>query len=249
MISLDEIRSGLKNGEFFLEYLPTISLENHCCIGAEALIRWRRPTGVLLPESFIPLVDNTPLSGLITYWVIETVAEELGEWLRANDGIHLGINVPPEVLGRGGLEYAAEKSGLMDVLDKLVIEVTERGVPDKQGVDAIRDAARARVLVALDDVGVEDANLVLLSRVKVDIIKIDKSFARQMLTENWSPDRIQGLSALIHATGHTIIVEGVESELQVDILKQAGIKVVQGWYFSPSLPAKEFEAFFYQNQG
>lgn len=248
MISLNEIRSGLKKGEFFLQYLPTISLDSNRCVGAEALIRWRRPSGVLQPEDFIRLVDNTPLSGLITYWVIETVAQELGGWLRANEGIHLGINVPPEVLGRGGLEYAAEKSGLIDVVDKLIIEISERGVPDKQGVDAINDAARGRVRVALDDVGMDDANLVLLSRAKIDIIKIDKSFAKQMLSEDWSPERIRGLSALIVATGHAVIVEGVESERQVEILREAGVSMVQGFYFSPALGAADFEAFYYSHQ-
>ncbi len=246
--SLKDIRSGLKNGEFFLEYLPTISLETDRCVGAEALIRWRRPNRIVMPEDFIHLVDNTPLSGLLTYWVIETVAREMGAWLRANDDIHLSINVPPEILGRGGLEYVAEKSGLIDVVEKLIIEVSERGIPDKLGLDAINDVARTRVLIALDDVSLTDANLVLLSRARVDIIKIDKSFVDEMLAEDWSPRKIQGLSSLIKATDHTIIVEGVESKVQVEILKQAGIKLVQGWYFSPSLPAKDFEAFYYGHQ-
>jgi sensor c-di-GMP phosphodiesterase-like protein len=112
MINLDTIRSGLKGGEFFLEYLPTISLDDGHCVGAEALIRWRRPSGIIPPDDFIPVAENTPLSGLITYWVMETVGEELGDWLRDHDDVHVSINVPPEVLGRGGLEYAASKSGL-----------------------------------------------------------------------------------------------------------------------------------------
>lgn len=248
MINFNTIKAALGNGEFFLEYLPTVAIERNRCIGAEALIRWRRQSEVVLPESFIPIVENTPLSGVITYWVIDTVAQELGDWLRANDGIQLSINVPPEVLGRGGLEYAARKSGLMDVANKLVLEVTERGIPDKLGLDALNLAGGTGVRIALDDFGMDDANLVLLSRIKVDIVKIHKSFAEQMLDKNWSTTKIHGLSALVRTTNLDVIVEGIETPAQVEILREAGIKFAQGWYFSPSISAKAFEAYFYAHQ-
>ena len=103
MIDLSAIEAGLNNGEFFLEYLPIISLEHHRCIGAEALIRWQRSSGVVPPLDFIPIVEETPLSGLITYWVIETAAVELGDLLRVVKDFSLSINIPPEILGRGGL--------------------------------------------------------------------------------------------------------------------------------------------------
>src|SRR5438477_7648059 len=98
MIDLAAIREGLSQGEFFLEYLPTISLAERRCIGAEALIRWHRAAGVIPPGQFIPLVENTPLSGMLTYWVLDTVNAELGDWLRANRDAHVSINVPPEIL-------------------------------------------------------------------------------------------------------------------------------------------------------
>src|SRR4051812_33470696 len=82
MISADAIRDGLTHGEFFLEYLPTVSLADGKCVGAEALSRWRRPSGVVQPAQFIPLIEGTYLSGMLTYWVLETVAKDLGDWLR-----------------------------------------------------------------------------------------------------------------------------------------------------------------------
>ncbi|HMJ83656.1 MAG TPA: EAL domain-containing protein, partial [Vicinamibacterales bacterium] len=84
MISLDTIRDGLAQGEFFLEYLPTVTLADGRCVGAEALSRWRRSSGVLQPEEFIHLIEGTHLSGMLTYWVFETVAKELGGWLRVH---------------------------------------------------------------------------------------------------------------------------------------------------------------------
>src|SRR6187401_1331632 len=128
MIDQAAIREGLSRDEFFLEYLPTISLTDGRCVGAEALIRWRRPEGIVSPGDFIPIAENTPLSGLLTYWVLDTVAAELGDWLRANPDVRLAINVPPEILGRGGLGYVANKSGLAQQATQIILEVTERGL-------------------------------------------------------------------------------------------------------------------------
>src|SRR5260370_18197901 len=89
MITVDAIHAGLAQGEFFLEYLPTVTLVEGRCVGAEALARWRRPSGLVPPDQFIPLIEETPVAGLLTYWVIETVAKELGEWLRAHEEAHL----------------------------------------------------------------------------------------------------------------------------------------------------------------
>ena len=93
MISADAIRDGLVQGEFFLEYLPTISLADGRCVGAEALARWRRSSGVLQPDEFIPFVEGTHLAGMLTYWVLETVATELGDWLRVHKEVNVDANV------------------------------------------------------------------------------------------------------------------------------------------------------------
>src|SRR5262249_26635474 len=151
---LSAIQGGLAQGEFFLEYLPICSLRTYRCVGAEALIRWRRGTMVLLPGAFMPQVDNTPMAGLLTYWVIETVGQELGGWLRAHPDFRLHLNVPPAILGRGGVAYAVTKAGLLDVAPQIVLEVTEQAIPDTLGVQALSLARRYGVHVALDDVGV-----------------------------------------------------------------------------------------------
>jgi sensor c-di-GMP phosphodiesterase-like protein len=248
MTDLEAIRAGLNRGEFFVEYIPTIDLDSGRCVGAEALSRWRQGAGAVNPFEIVDLTQDVALSGRITYWVIETVARELGDWLRANRDVHIGINVPPEILGRGGLEYAVTNAGLMDVLDRIIVEVTERGVPDAIGVDALNRARAAGVRIALDDVGVSDANLVVLSRVNVDIIKLPKTFVDCLLDEASASARLAGLRAIMRVTDIQVIAEGVESERQVEILKEAGVKMAQGWFFSPALPAGAFQAFFAAHQ-
>ena len=93
MTSLDAIRAGLTAGEFFLEYMPIVSLADGRCVGAESLTRWRRASGVVQPDDFIHHIEGTHLLGMLTYWVIETMAKEMGDWLRAHKEAFIGVNV------------------------------------------------------------------------------------------------------------------------------------------------------------
>ena len=247
MIDLDMIRAGLDKDEFFLEYLPILSIEPERCVGAEALLRWQRPAGVTFPDDFVPLAENTPLSGLLTYWVIDRVALEMGDWLRKQDGVEMHINVPPEILGRGGLEYAAQKSGLHDVRHKIVLEITERGVPDQLGLHAIDLAARQGVRIALDDVRIDPANVMVLSRCNAQIIKIDKSVLLDNGVSGTLPRWAEALSVLLKTTDLEVIAEGVETAKQLAMLRAAGVRRVQGHYFSAPLRADAFLHYFRQH--
>ena len=244
MISLDAIRAGLTDGEFFLEYMPAVSLADGRCVGAEALARWRRPSGVVQPDEFMDIIEGTHLSGTLTYWVFETVAKELGDWLRAHKEAHIGINVPPEILGRGGLEYAATKTALYEIKDQIIIEVTERGIPDNLGVATLEAASRSGVRIALDDVTLTGANLVVLSRYTLDVIKTDRSLVDQITPECPRPAWLVGLSALLQSTRVAVIAEGVETEAQAEALREAGIPMAQGYYFSPPISAEELKAYY-----
>ena len=195
MLQLSEIRDGLARGEFFLEYQPIVSLADGRCLGAEALVRWRRGDHVVPPSEFIPLVDNTPVSGFITYWVMEAVTAELGAWLKENPDVYVTINAPPEILGRGGIEYAAVKSGLMSLSSQVMLEITERGIPDLLGVASINDRGGTGVRIALDDVTLAGAvSMAVLMRCQFDAIKLDKSLVDQ-ITPDPRPDWMNAYGA------------------------------------------------------
>jgi sensor c-di-GMP phosphodiesterase-like protein len=243
MISLDVIRDGLAAGEFFLEYLPTVTLADGRCAGAEALSRWRRSSGVLQPCEFIHLVEGTHLSGMLTYWVFETVANELGDWLRVHEEVHISINVPPEILGRGGLEYVATKTGLSEIRNQIILEVTERGIPDNLGVATLEAASRSGVRVALDDVTLTGIQLAVLTRCTVDVIKTDRSLVGQITPECPCPAWLSGLSALLRSTRVAVIAEGVENEAQAQALRAAGVPMAQGHYFSPPISAEQLKVY------
>lgn len=242
MRTVEQIKSALENNELYLNYMPTIDVASKQCVGAEALIRWDYDGQIISPDEFIPLIENTSLSGLVTFWIFDEIAKDMGEWLHANEGIHIGINIPPEIFGRGGLEYAALKSGLMKLADKIILEITERGFPDQLGLDAI-SSARSRVKIAIDDFGAGDANLLELSKMDADIIKLDKFFIDQIISEENVPKIIKGLVAFAKAMDFEIIAEGVETNVQAKVIEQLDIEMAQGWHYSKPLTAEEFIAF------
>lgn len=240
----EEIRRGLEQGEFFLEYLPTFELSTEVCVGAEALARWRRPGGVMRPEKFIPFVEGTPLSGPLTYWVLETAAREVGGLLRSRPELSLSVNVPPELLGRGGVAAAIRHAGIEDLIDQLVLEITERGLPDQLGLSAIEIAAEAGCRIALDDAGHGGAHLIILSRLcAVHQVKIDRTRVGSLALGSPDLDWIRNLTALARTSGVEVVAEGVELAEQAELLRGAGVSLAQGHFFSPPLSAEELKLF------
>jgi EAL domain-containing protein (putative c-di-GMP-specific phosphodiesterase class I) len=182
------------------------------------------------------------LSGLITYWVLETLSRELADWMKVQDDVRISINVPPEVFGRGGLFYAARQAGLENLGPKLILEVTERGIPDRLGVDALNAWPRRGLLVALDDVCASRASMLVASRLRIDIVKIESDTVKRI--RNLPILQRLALAELIHVSTVGVIAEGVETADQVEVLRQCGIGMAQGWLFSRPLRASAFISYF-----
>jgi sensor c-di-GMP phosphodiesterase-like protein len=243
------IRQALQDNEFFLVYQPIVALRSRRCVGAEALIRWRRGSTVVVDAGdFIPQAENTPLSGTITYWVMDTVAHELGAWLRDNREALIGINVPPEILGRGGIDYVAKKSGLSEVATQIVLEITERGVPDQLGLDALNGIPATGARVALDDTTLSGANLALLTRCHFDFVKIEHALVKELDNAAKRPQWLDGLAALLGATPLQVIAEGIESEAQAAALDAAGVQLAQGHWLSAPLSAADFKRYYAESR-
>lgn len=241
----DTIRRALETNEFFLVYQPIVALRDRRCVGAEALIRWRRGSTLVVDAGdFIPQTENTPLSGTITYWVMDTVANELGAWLKNNRDALIGINVPPEILGRGGIEYVAKKSGLAELATQIVLEITERGVPDQLGLDALNSIPASGARVALDDTTLSGANLALLTRCHFDFVKIEHALVKEVNGEAQRPQWLDGLAALLGTAPLQVIAEGIENEAQAAALDAAGVQLAQGHWLSPPLPAEDFKRYY-----
>jgi sensor c-di-GMP phosphodiesterase-like protein len=248
-LDLAAVQAAFAARELFLAYQPIVALRDRACVGGEALIRWRRDGWILEAAEFMPLTDRTPLSGTLTYWVIDTVAIELGDWLGANERAQIGINIPPEILGRGGIEYAAGKSGLRDHAKQLILEITERGIPDELGLEALNRVAETGARVALDDMTLSGANLALLTRCHFDLVKIDQALVAQLAAGRPEPQWLAGLAALLRTTPLEVVAEGVETEHQADALRAAGVQLAQGHFFAEALPADEFMRYYARDRG
>jgi sensor c-di-GMP phosphodiesterase-like protein len=229
--------------ELFVEYQPIVLLSDASCIGAEALVRWRRADKILQPSEFLRAINNSPLSGRLTYWVIDTVAADLGEWLGEHPQVQVSINIPPEILGRGGLQYAAERSGLYARANQIVLEITEHGVPDQLGLQALNMMAERGLRVALDDVSLNGVNLALLARCNFSVIKLDRQLTSQLATGTPAPPWLPALGSLLRNTGIKVVAEGVETGHQATLLQAAGVQMAQGYFFSGSLSAPELIAY------
>jgi sensor c-di-GMP phosphodiesterase-like protein len=243
-LDLAALQAAFAAGELFLAYQPIVALRHGPCVGAESLIRWRRNDWILEAAEFMALTERTPFSGPLTYWVIDTVASELGEWLGRHETAHIGINIPPEILGRGGIEYAAQKSGLREHAKQLILEITEHGIPDELGLEALNRIPETGARVALDDMTLSGANLALLTRCRFDLVKIDKTLVADLKADRPEPAWLPGLTALLRTTALEVVAEGVETEYQADVLFAAGVQLAQGHFFAEALPADAFMRFY-----
>ena len=242
-VNLATVQAAFAAGELFLAYQPIVALRDGSCTGGEALIRWRHDGSVLDAAQFMPLTDRTPLSGVLTYWVIDTIASDLGDWLPDHPSAHIGINIPPEILGRGGIEYAAVKSGLRKYAKQLIFEITERGIPDELGLQALNRIPETGARAALDDVTLSGANLALLTRCHFDLIKVDQTLVAQLDADLPKPTWLDGLSTLLRTTPLQVIAEGVENKHQADALRAAGVQLAQGHWFAEALSLDLFKKY------
>jgi EAL domain-containing protein (putative c-di-GMP-specific phosphodiesterase class I) len=142
------------------------------------------------------------------------------------------------------------KSGLQDMLHQLILELTERGLPDALALEGMVQARTLGIRIALDDITLlGGANLAVLSRFPFDIIKVDRHMTAQITPEAPPPTWLAGIAALIRTSELMVIAEGVETAHQVQVLLEQGIQAVQGFHFSPPLSATGLIAFHGQANG
>jgi len=242
-----EIATAIRNGEFEVHYQPIVELRTGHCVGAEALIRWRRPDGSWVrPDLFIPVAEETGMIGEITGLVIEAVGRDLGRELARDPALHIGINLAPD-------DFKTDK-----VLDRLLrltatlglapgqiwIEATERGFIDYEAArDVISKAHAAGYKVSIDDFGTGYSSLTHLQQIAFDALKIDKSFVDTIGVPSAKSAVIFHIIEMAKALGATLIAEGVEEQAQADYLRENGVELAQGWLYSRALPAGEFKAY------
>jgi len=237
-----ELQYAVINREFFLEYQPIVSLDGELR-GVEALVRWRHPIkGVLPPAEFIPFAESSGFIVQIGEFVLDQACQDFREWQDADPRqLTLSINVSPTQLTTGDVVRAVTRclNDYMIEPDRLQLEVTETVVLDESALVRTRLEAlrRAGVKIVLDDFGTGYSSLSNLLNLSIDGLKIDRHFTHGVPAKKASTAMLTHLVGLTRDLGLSLVVEGVETQQQVEWLSRFGNVMAQGFYFSKPVSA------------
>jgi diguanylate cyclase (GGDEF)-like protein/PAS domain S-box-containing protein len=238
-----ELSRAIENEELFLLYQPLFSLEDRSLVGVEALVRWRHhQRGIVLPDDFIPFAEQYGLIGKIDSFVLNEACRQLAEWTTRDgwpSGFTMAVNVSgaelsdPEFVGR--VAEVLRGNGIPAAL--LCLELTETAFVGEWGdvQETLSALSKLGVRVALDDFGTGYSSLAHLQRLKVDILKIDRSFVAQIGRSPRDREIVGAVTAMSHALGITVVGEGIETSHQLDTLAGLDCDQGQGFLFARPL--------------
>jgi len=243
-----DLQHAIERNELVLYYQPKFDMETFQVVGAEALIRWIHPArGLVPPDQFIPIAEETGLIIDIGEWVIRQAAQQLSTWQRLGVLEELAVNVSYRQICDGDLieiiQQAIRENGLEPA--NLEIEITETMMAeDKQITTTTLKAIRKMGLrVAIDDFGTGYSSLSYLTELPFDTLKIDKAFLMDVPSSPTRTAIVAGIIQIAKLLGKKIVAEGVETEEQLEALLGLGCSIAQGYLCSPPLLPKDFEAF------
>lgn len=245
---LGELSIAVQRREFIVHYQPLIELKTGICVGAEALVRWRRPDGQLVrPDLFIPLAEENGLIEEITDQVIHAVIADMKTVLHEDRSLHIAVNLAADDIKSGRIlpviQAALENTGVLT--EQIWLEATERGFMDVKSARAtIEEARRRGHSVAIDDFGTGYSSLQYLQELPLDALKIDKSFIDTVGTDSATSSITPHIIDIAKSLDLYIVAEGIEHQEQADYLLARGVQYGQGWLFSKALPVAEFVAFY-----
>jgi diguanylate cyclase (GGDEF)-like protein/PAS domain S-box-containing protein len=245
-----DLAVAIERGQFELFYQPQFSLAEHKLTGAEALIRWRHPErGLVRPDEFIPIINETATSEKVGAWVLETACRQGRRWQEMGHNLCIGMNLSPLQLQQSNfaarMEDLARQTGFSPSLIKL--EVTENILlaEDDRTTETFRRLRAAGIRIALDDFGTGYASLSYLKKFPIDTLKIDKSFVLELKDNPDDAAIVTSTIALCWHMGISVIAEGIEDAATAELLTKLGCHEGQGYYFGKPVPAADFERMFF----
>jgi diguanylate cyclase (GGDEF)-like protein len=243
-----QLRKAIERNELALHYQPQADLASGRVFGVEALLRWQHPEhGLIPPNEFIPLAEETGLIVPIGAWVLQTACAQNQAWQAAGlKALRMAVNISSRQFHHGdllntvcqALEHACLNSGLLE------IELTE-GVLMRDThatLQILNDLSALGVSISIDDFGTGYSSLSYLKRFPIDMLKIDQSFVRDIASDPDDAAIVSAVIALAHSLDIRAIAEGVETAGQIEFLRRHGCDAIQGYFLSPPLPAPECEA-------
>lgn len=244
-----DLRQAIKNDEFYLVYQPKVDHHNKC-LGLEVLIRWRHPVkGILLPQDFISVAEDTGLITPLGQWVLEQACLFLNKWseLKVPKKCSLSVNISPVQFDNNQFVEIVTTvlAAVPESTDRLMLEITENTLI-KNFADSmlrINTLIEQGVSFSLDDFGTGYSSLYYLKTLPIREIKIDQSFIKDIIEDDVNEAIVSAVILIADKLALQVTVEGVETEEQLALLKSLGANIFQGFYFSK--PLSEADAIAY----
>ncbi|WP_429080650.1 sensor domain-containing phosphodiesterase [Aeromonas bivalvium] len=244
----NQLRDALRNHELLLHYQPQYRVDNGALSGIEALLRWQRSDGTMVPPGeFIPIAEETSLIQDIGYWVMKTACAQYSFWLNQGRVIpHLSVNVSARQFHTAGfvqqVEYILRDTGVPP--SRLLLEITESVVLENrlESIARMRQLKELGILLSIDDFGTGYSSLAYLRDLPADEVKLDRSFIQTLVHSEQDRAIVKAILDLARVFRFTVTAEGVEEQEQLDMLKQLGCQHYQGFLTSRPLPVKGLEA-------
>ncbi|HWR42564.1 bifunctional diguanylate cyclase/phosphodiesterase [Sporomusa sp.] len=239
-----KLRNALENDEFFIAYQPRVSLSTGEINSVEALLRWQnKELGLVSPGEFIPLAEATGLIDSIGEWVLITVCRQIKSWSERGFTLPVSINLSVRQFYQQNLVESIARTLNETQVEpaQLELEITESMIMQdvNQAIITIKELRSMGVSIAIDDFGTGHSSLTNLKVLPVDVLKIDKKFVQDAEDSPESRSIVQAIITLGHILGLTVTAEGVETELQLSMLREMGCNEVQGYFFSqPTSPER-----------
>jgi EAL domain-containing protein (putative c-di-GMP-specific phosphodiesterase class I) len=243
--ALGALKHAVRGGEFVVHYQPKVSLLSGATTGLEALIRWDRPGhGLISPNDFIPLLEESGLILEVGAWVLGQSADHHRDWMKKGlNAPRIAANVSPaQFRDRNFLRELQRVAGAgEDGVDIEISEAVLTGNPDK-AIATLRTIRELGIGVAIDNFGTGASSWRYLTRLPVDAIKIDRSFISAMSSEAGA-DVVACMISLAHSLDIRVVAEGVETDAQRERLRAFGCDEIQGYLISHPLTKRETENF------
>lgn len=242
---LTRIEQALADHEFVLHYQPKVNMRTGVVVGVEALIRWQRPDcGLLLPGTFLPLIEKHPLSERLGDWVLESALQQMDAWLRTGLNLPVSVNISARQLQDDA--FAIKLSQLLAKYPNVMpanVELEILETSDLEDISLVQRIMSAchdiGVNFSLDDFGTGYSSLTYLNRLPVQTMKIDQSFIRDMLVDSGNLSIVKGVIGLANAFNRNVIAEGIETAAQGFKLLDLGCELGQGYVIARPMTAEQ----------
>ncbi|MBF0193576.1 MAG: bifunctional diguanylate cyclase/phosphodiesterase [Magnetococcales bacterium] len=240
------LREAVEGGQLHLYYQPQIDLKTGKIIGAEALLRWIHPEqGVISPVEFIPVAEETGLILPIGDWVIRTACRQVAIWRDMNlPPVRVGVNLSAVQFQRQDIEKVVKESLAETGIDPgyLDLEITESAIMDdvKKAVLILNRIGDMGVKLSIDDFGTGYSSLSQLRHFPFKTLKIDRSFVNAIANDEGDKAIVNAIIAMAHSLNQTVIVEGVETVAQLEIMQNLNCNEMQGYLFSAPVKVDKF---------